>query len=137
MKRLPALVLLVALVACGSLLACDGSPISPGEGPLAAGRWMGSGACLSVTEIGCTLAVGCGHGQFPRPIVRTDGTFDVDGTYRIEVGPISIAPAPVAHFSGSVTGSRLILDVVPSGLLPPASYSMTPTSAGTCPVPCV
>jgi hypothetical protein len=97
---------------------------------------MGSGACLSVTEIGCSLAIGCGHGEFPRPIVRTDGTFDVDGTYRIEVGPISINPPPPAHFSGSVTGSRLILNVVPTGSLPQASYSMTQTSVGTCPVPC-
>jgi hypothetical protein len=43
-----------------------------------------------VTDSGCNLAVGCGHGQFPRPTVRADGTFDVDGKYRIEVGPISI-----------------------------------------------
>jgi hypothetical protein len=134
---MPALVLVVALAACGCLLACDGSPSSPGEDPLATGRWMGGGACLSVTEIACNLAVGCGHGQFPRPTVRTDGTFDVDGTYRIEAGPVSIDPAPAAHFSGSVTGSRMILTVVSTGSLPPASYSMTPTSAGTCPVPCV
>ena len=134
MRRL----LVVALVACGCLLACNRSPTGPGEGPLAAGRWTGEGACLSVTDSGCNLAAGCGHGQFPRPTIRNDGTFDVDGTYRIEVGPISIDPAPPAHFSGSVTGSRLILNVVPSaGSLPPASYSMTPTNAGMCPIPCV
>jgi cold shock CspA family protein len=92
----------------------------------------------SVTEPGCNLAVGCGHGQFPRPIIRADGTFDVDGTYRIEVGPVSTEPAPPAHFSGSITDSRLILTVIPTaGSLQPASYSMTPTGAGTCPVPCV
>jgi len=91
-----------------------------------------------VTETGCNLAVGCGHGQFQRPIIRADGTFDVDGTYRIEVGPISIEPAPPAHFSGSMAGSRLILTVVPTaGSLQPASYSMTPTSTGTCSIPCV
>jgi hypothetical protein len=39
---------------------------------------------------------------------RADGTFDADITYRIEVGQISIDPAPPA-FSGSVTGSGLIL----------------------------
>jgi hypothetical protein len=137
MKRVPVLVLLVALAACGCLLACYGSPTGPGEGPLATGRWMGSGACLSVTATACNLAVGCGQGEFPRPTVHTDGTFEVDGTYRVEVGPVSIDPAPAAHFSGSVTPSRMILNVVPTGSLPPASYSMTPTSAGTCPVPCV
>ena len=134
MRRL----LVVALVACGCLLACNRSPTGPDEGPLAAGRWTGEGACLSVADAGCNLAVGCGHGQFPRPIIRTDGTFDVEGTYRIEVGPVSIEPAPPAHFSGSITDSRLILTVVPTAGSPqPASYSMTRTGAGTCPVACV
>ena len=91
-----------------------------------------------MTETGCNLAVGCGHGQFPRPIIRPDGTFDVDRTYRLEVGPISINPAPPAHFSGSVNGSRFMLTVMPTGAsLPPAIYSMTRTSAGACPIPCV
>ena len=137
MRGRHARVLVAALVAGSCLLACNRSPTAPGEGPLATGRWTGGGACLSVTETGCNLAVGCGHGQFPRPIIRADGTFDVDGTYRVEVGPISIEPAPPAHFSGVVTGSRLTLRVVPSGSLPPASYSITPTAAGTCPIPCV
>jgi hypothetical protein len=136
MARQPARWLVGALVACGCLLACHGSPTGPGEGPLATGRWTGEGACLSVDAV-CNLVVGCGHGQFTRPIIRADGTFDVDGTYRIEIGPVSIDPAPPAHFSGSVTGSRLIVSVMPSGSLPPASYSMTPTLSGTCSIPCV
>ena len=137
MRRRSARVLVLALVACCGLIACHNNPAGPEAGPLAAGRWTGSGVCLSVTETICNLVVGCGHGQFPPPIVGVDGTFDVDGTYRIEVGPISINPAPPAHFAGSVTGSRLLLNVGPTGSLPPASYSMTPTSAGTCTVPCV
>ena len=131
-------VLVTTLVGCCSLLACSRVPTGPGEGPLATGRWTGDGACLSVTETGCHLAVGCGHGQFSRPIIRADGTFEVDGTYRIEVGPISIEPAPPAHFSGSIAGSRLTLTVVPTTGSPrPASYSMTPASDGGCPIPCV
>jgi hypothetical protein len=90
-----------------------------------------------VTDTGCNLAVGCGHGQFSRPIIGGDGTFIVDGTYRIEVGPISIEPAPPAQFSGVVTGLGLTIRVAPTGALPPASYSLTPTTAGTCPIPCV
>jgi hypothetical protein len=128
---------IVALVACGALLGCSRNPAGPNEGPLATGRWTGGSACLSVADTACNLAVGCGHGQFQRPTIRADGTFDVDGTYRIEVGPISIEPAPPAHFSGVVTGSRLTLNVMPSGSLPQASYSMTQTTAGTCPIPCV
>jgi hypothetical protein len=137
MRRRAIRLVLSALVACVSLLACNRNPAGPNEGPLAIGRWTGDGSCLSVADTACNLAVGCGHGQFPRPTIRADGTFDVDGTYRIEVGPISIEPAPPAHFSGVVTASRLTLTVTPSGSLPPASYSMTPTTAGTCPIPCV
>jgi hypothetical protein len=131
-------VLILALVAGGGLIACHGNPAGPKDSPLAPGRWTtADGACLAVTETSCNLVVGCGHGEFPPPIVRVDGTFDVNGTYRIEVGPISINPAPTAHFSGSVSGSRLIVNVTPSGSLLPASYSMIPTSAGTCSVPCL
>jgi|SRR6266487_5568691 len=138
MKGQPACVLVVALVGCGAMLACNRIPTSPAEEPLAMGRWTGDGACLSVTDAGCNLAVGCGHGQFSRPIIHADGTFDADGTYRIEVGPISIEPAPPAHFSGSIAGSRLTLTVVPTaGSLGRASYSMTPASNGGCPIPCV
>jgi hypothetical protein len=102
------------------------------------GQWTGGGACLSVTDTACNLVVGCGHGQFRRPTLRADGTFDVNGTYRIEAGPISIEPAAPAQFSGSVSGSRLMLTVLPSvASLPPASYSMTLTGIGPCVVPCV
>jgi len=121
---------------CGGLAACSRNPAAPTEGPLATGRWTGDGACLSVADT-CDLTVGCGHGRFPRPTVRSDGTFDVDGTYRIEAGPISLDPPPPAHFSGALNGSRLTVRVTPSGSPPPASYSMTPTTAGGCTVPCV
>jgi hypothetical protein len=132
MKRLAIGLFVVGLIACNSNVA------GPTEGPLATGRWTGDGACLAVTDTSCNLAVGCGHGQFPRPTIRADGTFDVDGTYRIEIGPVSIQPAPPAHFSGTLFGSRLTLNVMPSGSLQPASYSMTvAATAGTCPVPCV
>jgi hypothetical protein len=137
MRRRTAGLVAVAFLACAGLLTCSRSPAGPTEGPLATGRWTGDGACLSVTDTECNLAVGCGHGRFPRPIIGADGTFTVDGTYRIEAGPISIEPAPPARFSGVVTGSHLTLRVMPSGSLPPASYSMTPTLGGTCPIPCV
>jgi len=131
--------LLLAVPAlCGALLACQGSPTQPRETALANGRWTGDGACFAVTDADCNLVVGCGHGQFPRPMVRTDGTFDADGTYRIEVGPISQNPAPPAHFSGVVQGAVLIVTVVPTApSLPRASYSMRPGAAGRCSVPCV
>ena len=132
MKRLAIGVFVVALIACDSNLA------GPTVGPLATGRWTGDGACLVVTDTSCNLAVGCGHGVFPRPTIRADGSFDVDGTYRIEAGPISIQIAPPAHFSGTLIGARLTLNVMPSGSLQPASYSMTPTTTtGTCPIPCL
>ena len=137
MRRWAAGLFAVALVVCGGLLACTRNPVSPTERLLATGRSTGDGACLSVTDIGCNLAVGCGHGQFARPAIGADGTFNIDGTYRLEVGPISIEPAPPAHFSGLVVGSRLTLTVTPSGSSSPVSYSVTPTTAGTCPIPCL
>jgi len=125
------------LILCVLSVACHGSPTEPGMMTLAAGRWTGGGACLSVSDSQCELAVGCGHGKFPKPIIRNDGTFDVDGTYRIEVGPVSINPPPPAHFSGSLVGSTLTLNVIPTGSLPPATYSLKPTTPGGCTPPCV
>jgi hypothetical protein len=129
---------ILGLLTCAVALACGGTPAGPSGGLLATGRWTGSGACLAVAENGCNLVIGCGHGQFPRVTVGRDGTFEVEGTYRIEVGPISIEPAPPAHFSGVVTGSRLMLTVTPTvQSLPGVSYSMTLSGTGTCSVPCV
>jgi hypothetical protein len=138
MSRLQTLVLVVGLAASADFLACHPSPTNPSGGSLAIGRWTGDGACLAVAASDCNLVVGCGHGQFPPPTLHPDGTFDVDGTYRIEVGPISIEPAPPAHFSGSLVGSRLLLTVTPTvNSLPPASYTLTLTGTGSCSVPCV
>jgi hypothetical protein len=128
------LLMLVALVVCSGL-ACQRNPANPSEMPLGSGRWTGAAVCLSVADT-CNLVVGCGHGQFSRPTLHADGTFDVDGTYRIEVGPISIDPAPPAHFSGVVMGSSLTLTVTPSGSSA-AAYSMSPSTEGTCAPRCV
>jgi hypothetical protein len=88
---------------------------------------------------GCDLVVGCGHGQFPSPVLHPDGTFEVHGTYRIEVGPISINPAPPATFSGILSGQTLTLSVTPSDpSLRPASYVLQLTNGtGKCAVPCL
>lgn len=123
---------LVFVLACGSLLCCDSTPAGPADEPLPNGRWTAGNACLSVTDAGCNLIAGCGHGQFSRPTIRANGTFEVDGTYRVEIGPVSIDPAPPAHFSGSIDTSRLIITVVPSSSIPPATYAMTPTTPGEC-----
>jgi hypothetical protein len=88
---------------------------------------------------GCDFVVGCGHGQFPPPVVHADGRFEVNGTYRIEVGPISVNPAPPATFSGILRNQTLTLSVTPSDpSLPPASYALQLTNgSGKCAVPCV
>ena len=98
---------------CVLLGACSAeTPAQPAATMLSAGTWTGNG-CLSVAADGCDLVVGCGHGRFPVPAVRADGTFDVEGTYRVEVGPISINPAPPATFSGVLKGQTLTLTVTP------------------------
>ena len=123
-------------VACLAALACSGNPNAPQAGPLGDGIWGGGGACLTIAGT-CTMTSGCAHGQFPRPTVRDDGTFDVDGTYRIEIGPVSYEPAPSAHFSGSVVGSKMVLTVTPGGTLPKATYTLKPDSTAVCGTRCV
>jgi hypothetical protein len=126
-------------VACLILGACVETPSEPGDLLLPASRWIGDGACLSVADGGCDLVAGCGHGQFPRPVLRGDGTFEVAGTYRIEAGPVSIDPAPPAMFSGVLVGGTLTLTVRPSDpSLKTGSYALRITnSTEKCTVPCV
>ena len=110
-----------ASLVCLLMAACTETPAQPRDTTLPTGRWTGGGTCLSVAVDGCDLVVGCGHGQFAQPEVHADGTFAVSGTYRIEVGPISINPAPPATFSGILRGETLTLSVTPSRpLLQPA-----------------
>ena len=121
---------LTSIVLCFSLLACNGSPTEPRAGAITDGRWTGDGACLMV-QTTSTLIVGCGHGEFPTPTLRSDGTFDVDGTYRIEAGPVSTDPPPPAHYSGSLTNTTLTLRVAPmSGAV--ATYHLRMDANGTC-----
>jgi hypothetical protein len=131
--------IVAAGLVCLLLDACAGTPTLPRETTLPTGRWTGDGACLSVSADGCDLVVGCGHGQFPSPVVHADGTFEVNGTYRIEVGPISVNPAPPAMFSGVLNVETLTLSVTPSDpSLRPASYVLQLTNGtGKCAVPCV
>jgi hypothetical protein len=126
---------IVSLVIAG----CAATPTQPRDTTLPAGRWTGDNGCLSVAVDGCDLVVGCGHGQFPAPVVHADGTFEVSGTYRVEVGPISIHPAPPATFSGVVKGQTLTITVAPSDRsVAPASYVLHLTNApGKCAVPCL
>ena len=121
---------LVRVAICFLLLACNGSPTEPSVS-IADGIWTGDGACLGVVQSKATLIVGCGHGEFTIPVVRSDRTFDVDGTYRIEAGPVSSDPPPPAHYSGSVTSSTMTLRVAPlSG--PVATYHLQRGAPATC-----
>src|SRR5215831_15907454 len=127
---------LLAFALIATALSCGGSPAAPHAGPLGDSKWSGGGACLTVADT-CNMIAGCGHGVFPRPTIRDDGTFDVDGTYRVEVGPVSTDPPPPAHFSGSISGSTLTLTVTPSGSIPGATYTMQADAAATCGIRCV
>jgi hypothetical protein len=127
---------MLGLLVCAGLALRCGAPAGPT--PLPTGRWTGDGACLSIADPLCNLTVGCGHGQFGRPTVQANGAFEIDGTYRIEIGPVSIDPAPSAHFSGALLDDTLRLTVVPTGAgLPSMSYTMKPGSPGFCSVPCL
>ena len=117
---------------------CAGTTTAPQDAPLTVGRWSGGGACLSVTTDTCDFVAGCGHGQFPRPTVHANG-FAVQGTYRIEVGPISITPPPPAMFNGLLDHGVLTVMVTPSDpSIPPFSAVLQLTNgANACSVPCV
>jgi hypothetical protein len=127
-----------ASLVCLLVAACAETPTQPRD-TLPTGRWTGDGACLSVAVDGCDLVAGCGHGQFAQPDVHADGTFAVSGTYRIEVGPVSINPAPPAMFSGVLKGQTLTLTVMPGDpSLRSASYVFQLTDGTSkCAVPCV
>lgn len=127
--------ILVLLVACGG-----GSPTAPR--PITDnldGRWAGDNACLDLQHAATsTLRVGCGHGTIPPLNFRSDGTFDVDGTYRIEIGPVSIDPPPPAHYSGVLKNSVLTLTVTPSvSSLPQATYRLSFNPNANCGPACV
>jgi hypothetical protein len=134
MKRLLAVLFLFA--------ACNNGPTEPRAMVIADGRWTAGNACLMVRSSQnvsphiSNLVVGCGHGVFPTPDIRSNGTFDIDGTYRIEAGPVSIDPAPPAHYSGTLTNTTLTLTVTPSvSSIPAATYEFHMDPGGTCPGP--
>jgi hypothetical protein len=131
--------ILACAFVCATVCACAGTPAAPDDTLLPTGGWAGDGACLSITDRTCDLVAGCGHGRFARPTLRADGTFVVDGSYRIEAGPIGIDPAPPAKFSGVLNGDGLTLTVVPSApSLPPVTYRLRPANAsGMCVVLCL
>ena len=125
-----------AAAVCLAAIACRDTPAAPTS--LASGRWTGDGVCLTVAEPQCDLVAGCGHGRFPPPAVRSDGSFEVQGTYRIEVGPIGLDPPPPARFSGVLTNGVLTLTVVPSDARLRATYALRLTNGeGRCTVPCL
>lgn len=96
------------------LLGCNSNPTEPRTMVIAKGTWSSDGACLFVRTTSITLVAGCGHGEIPTPMIRPDGTFETEGTYRIEAGPVSQDPPPPAHYSGVLTNTMLTLKVEPS-----------------------
>jgi hypothetical protein len=114
---------ITTFLVCLAMLACHGSPTEPDGTTLPTGTWSNNGTCLIVSESAVELHAGCGHGKFNRPSALVNGTFEVDGTYRVEVGPVSIDPPPPAHYSGSISGSQLTLKVAPSKD-PPMTFTL-------------
>jgi hypothetical protein len=138
-----AVVGLISLICFLLVGACAETPAQPRQATmLSSGAWTGDG-CLGVTAGQCELVVGCGHGVFPAPTVSADGTFNVEGTYRVEAGPISADPAPPATFSGVLKGQTLTLTVTPrdaSGLPRPNAMQFVlqfSNATGRCVTACV
>lgn len=129
-------------VAIAALLgSCSGdTPTSPitaapaQQVALAVGQWSSEeSVCLTVTQQESSLFSGCGRGRFPTPAIRSDGTFDIDGTFRFEAGPTLDTPAAPAHFSGRINGTTLNLTVQQTGTsAPPESFALKFAGEGTC-----
>lgn len=126
-----------------TLMACNGSPTEPRVRAIAEGLWTGDGACLMVPGANqvprtATLSAGCWKGTFPTPDVSDDGTFEVEGTFRIEAGPVSNDSPPPAHYSGVLTNATLTLTVTPTG--PSAqrtTFRLHPDRNGSCGPACL
>lgn len=127
-----------------TLMACNGSPTEPRVGALAEGLWTGdNGVCLRVPAANQTprtaiLTAGCGKGTFPTPDVSDAGTFEVEGTFRIEAGPVSNDSPPPAHYSGVLTNATLTLTVMPTA--PSAqrtTFRLHPDPNGRCGPACL
>jgi hypothetical protein len=137
MRSVAIWVVAAPLIAIGS--ACARTPSEPNTS-LPVGRWStAAGACLTVSDDQCDLVAGCGHGRFPPPALSGDGTFTVAGTYRVEVGPISIDPPPPATFSGVLSDGTLTLTVMPSEprVSPGTLVFRLTNGSGRCAVPCL
>lgn len=127
-----------------TLLACNGDgPTTPRATTIASGRWTGDGACVLVANESTVprqirVTAGCGQGVFAFPVVRSDGTFDADGTYGIVAGPTRQDPLPPAHYSGRLTSSGMTLAVTPSlSTIPPLAWKLEMAAGSSCPTPCL
>ena len=106
---------------------------------LSLGRWSGeqaASACMTVAQAETSLIAGCWRGSFATPTLRSDGTFDAEGTFRFEAGPSNDTPAPAAHFSGALNGTTLTL-TVRQATGQQTSYALTFAGEGACSALCV
>jgi len=78
-------------------------------GSLATGHWGANGVCVEVSNGGVSATDGCAFGNFPMPVVGTDGRFEADGTLTNGGVAPPPGPPPPAHFSGLVQGTSMTL----------------------------
>lgn len=115
-KETTRLIQLLAAIVLWSCIAC-GTPTEPGV-RIQNGWWTSSsGFGLYVQQGSASLAAGCGHGSFPLPTPRRDGTFEADGTFGFQGGPPPQGGAsyPPARFVGQTDGIHMTLTIQRSG----------------------
>jgi hypothetical protein len=139
---------LLLVASAALLLSCSdrSSPTAPaplsqsGQAVvLSLGRWSGEqagSACMTVAQSETSVIAGCWRGSFATPSLRSDGTFDAEGTFRFEAGPSNDTPAPAAHFSGALNGTTLTLTVRQT-TGQQTSFALTFAGEGTCSALCV
>lgn len=104
MLRIPAILSLVAALACHSTPAAPISDI--------AGTWGGENAGLVATDTSAHVHIGCTLGEASGPIrPDADGRFEATGTYNVDAYPVDRGITHPARFTGRITGNSMTLTV--------------------------
>jgi hypothetical protein len=123
MTRVAALIgAIVVIVACGSTAG-----VPPADAKLALGQWGGDSGAMIVSDTAMHLHINCTYGDVSgRIALRSDGTFDVAGSYLLRAFPIAVGPPMPARFTGRVNGSSATVTVTVTDTLQRATVVRGP-----------
>ena len=109
MLKMPNVLLAVCVF---PFVACSG--VAAIAGPLSAGVWGGQQGNLTVYADSATLDMPCAAGRLQSPLVAAnDGTFDVNGLYAVQAGPMRVGGPDwqSARYHGTRDDEQLTLTI--------------------------